>query len=70
MLTRLLDGATVTTDWAAAEAGLAAMAAGADFADGVIAHQGEWLGGATFASFDRRAVKAAEARGRRGLLVS
>jgi len=47
---------TVTTDLPAVEAGLAALRAGGDFADGVIAHQGEALGGAVFASFDRRAV--------------
>ena len=46
----------VTTDLPAVEAGLAALRAGGDFADGVIAHQGEALGGAVFASFDRRAV--------------
>ena len=38
------------------EAGLAVLEAGGDFADGVIAHQGQWLGGDTFVSFDRQAV--------------
>ena len=47
---------TVATDVPAVEAGLAALRAGGDFADGVIAHQGEALGGAVFASFDRQAV--------------
>ena len=46
----------VATDFPAVEAGLAALRAGGDFADGVIAHQGEALGGTVFASFDRRAV--------------
>ena len=46
----------VTTDLPAVEAGLAALRAGGDFADGVIAHQGEALGATVFASFDRRAV--------------
>ena len=46
----------VVTDLPAVEAGLAALRAGGDFADGVIAHQGEALGGTVFASFDRRAV--------------
>ncbi len=46
----------VVTDLPAVEAGLAALRAGEDFADGVIAHQGEALGGTVFASFDRRAV--------------
>lgn len=46
----------VVTDLPAVEAGLTALRAGGDFADGVIAHQGEALGGTAFASFDRRAV--------------
>lgn len=46
----------VVTDRPAIEAGLAVLRAGGDFADGVIAHQGERLGGTVFASFDRRAV--------------
>ena len=46
----------IATDLPAVEAGLVALRAGGDFADGVIAHQGEALGGTIFASFDRRAV--------------
>ena len=46
----------VATDLPAVQAGLAALGTGGDFADGVIAHQGEALGGTVFASFDRRAV--------------
>lgn len=38
------------------EAGLAVFAAGGEFADGVIAHEGNWLGGETFVSFDQQAV--------------
>ena len=45
----VLDNATV-------EAGLAVLAAGADFADGVIVYEGRWLGGETFVSFDKKAV--------------
>ncbi len=47
---------TVVTDIPAVEAGLTMLRAGGDFADGVIAHQGEELGGTVFASFDRSAV--------------
>jgi predicted nucleic-acid-binding protein len=47
----------VVVDRPAAEAGLAAMRAGTDFADGVIAHQGRMAGGDTFVSFDRDAAK-------------
>ena len=46
----------IATDLPTVEAGLVALRAGGDFADGVIAHQGEALGGTVFASFDRRAV--------------
>ncbi|MBK8337452.1 MAG: hypothetical protein IPL03_13135 [Sterolibacteriaceae bacterium] len=52
----LLDTANLVVNRPAAEAGLAMLEAGGDFADGVIAHEGNWLGGETFVSFDRRAV--------------
>jgi len=38
------------------EAGLALLDAGGDFADGIMAHEGKWLGGETFVSFDKQAV--------------
>ena len=53
----------VATDQPAVEAGLALLRAGADFADGVIAHQGASLGGPVFASFDQRAVTQLRAGG-------
>ncbi len=46
----------VITDTAAVEAGLRAMEAGADFADGVIDYEGRRLAGETFVSFDKKAV--------------
>ena len=46
----------VVTDLPAVEAGLTALRAGGDFADGALAYQGERLGGTVFASFDRNAV--------------
>ena len=52
----LLDTDTIVTDVPAVEAGLAALHAGGDFADGAIARQGESLGASVFASFDRGAV--------------
>ena len=52
----IIRSAAVSTDLPAVEAGLQVLQAGGDFADGVIAHQGENLGGTVFASFDRRAV--------------
>lgn len=54
---------TVRLDRAAVEAGLAVLDAGGDFADGVIAFAGRQLGGAVFASFDRRAVELVAAAG-------
>jgi predicted nucleic-acid-binding protein len=52
----LLDAGNVVMDRPAVEAGLALLAAGGDFADGIIAHEGRWLGGETFVSFDKQAV--------------
>ena len=67
---RLLDSANVAVDRAAAEAGLALMDAGGDFADGVIAHEGGWLGADTFVSFDRKAVTLMAAQGKAARLLS
>jgi predicted nucleic-acid-binding protein len=47
----------VVVDRPTVGAGLAAMQAGADFADGVIAHQGRMAGADIFVSFDRDAAK-------------
>ncbi|MDH4412714.1 MAG: type II toxin-antitoxin system VapC family toxin [Rhizobium sp.] len=52
----LLEAGNVSMNRPAVEAGLTIMEAGGDFADGVIAHEGQWLGGETFYSFDRDAV--------------
>jgi predicted nucleic-acid-binding protein len=59
----LLNGTNVVANRPAAEAGLAVLNAGGDFADGVIAYEGKWLGADTFVSFDKRAVKLVEAQG-------
>ncbi|WP_313802713.1 type II toxin-antitoxin system VapC family toxin [Sphingobium sp.] len=59
----LLAADNVATDREAAEAGLAILDAGGDFADGVIAHMGRWLGGETFVSFDKEAVRLLQAQG-------
>ena len=60
---RLINGANVVVNRPAAEAGLAMLDAGGDFADGVIAYEGNWLGADIFVSFDRKAAKLMEARG-------
>jgi len=60
---RLINAASVAVNRPAAEAGLAQLDAGGDFADGAIAFEGGWLGADTFVSFDRRAVRLLNARG-------
>ncbi len=52
----LLETSNVEMNRAAVEAGLNILLAGGDFADGVIAYEGSWLGGETFVSFDKKAV--------------
>ncbi len=59
----LLAAGNVETNRLAVEAGLAMLDAGGDFADGVIAYEGRWLGGETFVSFDRKAVEMLKAQG-------
>jgi predicted nucleic-acid-binding protein len=59
----LLDAANTEANRPAAEAGLAMLEAGGDFADGVIAFEGQWLGGETFVSFDKKAVALLTAQG-------
>ena len=53
----------VVTDGPAVDAGMDALNAGGDFADGSIAYLGERLGGSVFASFDRAAVVRLKGRG-------
>jgi predicted nucleic-acid-binding protein len=60
---RLMNGANVLVNRPAAEAGLALLDAGGDFADGVIAYEGNWLGADSFVSFDKKAVKLMQAQG-------
>lgn len=67
---RLIDSANVVVNRPAAEAGLAVLEAGGDFADGVIAYEGSWLGAETFVSFDRKAVKLIAAQGKSARLLS
>jgi predicted nucleic-acid-binding protein len=59
----LLTADNVETNRPAVEAGLAMLGAGGDFADGVIAYEGRWLGGETFVSFDRKVVDVLRAQG-------
>ena len=59
----LLAAENVETNRPAVDAGLAVLDAGGDFADGVIAHEGRWLGAETFVSFDKKAVDTLAAQG-------
>jgi predicted nucleic-acid-binding protein len=64
-----LTGANnVAVDRPRVEAGLAMLLADGNFADGVIAHGGQWLGGETFVSFDQKAVALLKAQGSRAML--
>ena len=67
---RLIDSANVVVNRPAVKAGLALLEAGGDFADGVIAYEGRWLGADAFVSFDRKAVKLMEAQGETARLLS
>jgi predicted nucleic-acid-binding protein len=60
---RFINASNAVVNRPVAEAGLALLDAGGDFADGVIAHEGNWLGADTFVSFDKKAVKLIEATG-------
>lgn len=65
----LLAAANVEVNRPAVEAGLSMLEAGGDFADGVIAFEGKWLGAETFVSFDKKAVALLEALGQSGRLL-
>lgn len=69
-LRRLMEADNVAANRPAVAAGLAMLEAGGDFADGVIAFEGRWLGAEEFVSFDRRAVALAEAQGARARLLA
>jgi len=66
----LLDTRNVVLDSPAVNAGLIALDAGADFADGVIDYEGRWLGGEEFVSFDEKAVAALEKKGLKARLLA
>jgi predicted nucleic-acid-binding protein len=65
----LLASANVEMNRPAVEAGLLVLDAGGDFADGVIAYEGHWLGGETFVSFDKKAVALLKAQGQQARLL-
>lgn len=65
----LLAAANVEANRPAVEAGLSILEAGGDFADGVIAYEGNWLGGETFVSFDKKVVALLTAQGQSARLL-
>lgn len=66
----LMESSNVATNDAAVRAGLELLDAGGDFADGVIAHEGRWLGADEFVSFDKQAVNLLRAAGHKARLLS
>jgi predicted nucleic-acid-binding protein len=62
---RLAEAANVAVNRGAVEAGLQMLENGGDFADGIIAYEGRWLGCDTFLSFDKKAIKLLAAAGRK-----
>ena len=67
---RLVETRNVVVNRPAVAAGLSVFEAGGDFADGVIAYDGEWMGGETFVSFDKKAVSLIANQGRQTQLLS
>lgn len=65
----LLSAANVLVNRPAVEAGLSVLEAGGDFSDGVIAYEGNWLGGKTFVAFDKKAVALLTAQGQSARLL-
>jgi predicted nucleic-acid-binding protein len=66
---RLMKSANVVVNRPAVEAGLSVLDAGGDFADGVIAYEGEWLGSEEFLSFDSAAVDVLQSLGVRARML-
>jgi predicted nucleic-acid-binding protein len=69
-LEALLDADNVAVNRTAADAGLAILNEGGDFADGLIAYEGNWLGGETFVSFDKKAVSLIVKQGQQAKLLT
>jgi predicted nucleic-acid-binding protein len=67
---RLLDAENVEMNRPAVEAGLAMLDAGGEFADGVIAAEGRWMGGEMFVSFDRKAISKLTAQNHSARLLT
>jgi predicted nucleic-acid-binding protein len=68
-LRTLLQVRQVVCHTPAVLAGLAQLDRGGDFADGVIAAEGELLGGTEFVSFDQQAIQLLKAQKRKARLL-
>jgi predicted nucleic-acid-binding protein len=66
---RLVETRNVVVNRPAVAACLSVFDAGGEFVDGVIAHDGEWMGGETFVSFDRKVVSLIAKQGPQAQLV-
>jgi predicted nucleic-acid-binding protein len=69
-LEALLNASNVAVNRPAVDAGLAALNEGGDFADGLIAYEGNWLGSETFVSFDKKAVFLIAKQGQQAKLLT
>jgi predicted nucleic-acid-binding protein len=69
-LEALLNASNVAVNRPAADAGLAVLNEGGDFADGLIAYEGDWLGGEIFVSFDKKAVSLIVKQGQQAKLLT
>ena len=69
-LETLLNASNVAVNRMATDAGLAILKEGGDFADGLIAYEGNWLGGETFVSFDKKAVSLVVKQGQQAKLLT
>ena len=66
----LVTSQNVVTNLSAVEAGLSVLDKGGDFADGVIAYEGHWLGAEEFVSFDKQAVLLLRIQRKRARLLA
>ena len=67
---QLMNTRNIEMNKPAVEAGLRVLNAGGDFADGVIAYEGEFLGSNQFVSFDKKAVSILRSLGQSAQLLS
>ena len=65
----LITTTNIETNRPAVEAGLVMLESGGDFADGVIAFEGRWLGADMFVSFDKKAVALLDEQGYGAMLL-